>query len=568
MLESVNESKKYWIISGVVLAAVVALAAAVWFGRPAYRQYRAARSLKQAQAFLEAKDYQNASLCLRQALAISPNNLEACQLMATLAELAQSPAVLDWRKRIAEIDPSLDNKIMLAATGVRYQSPPFALATQLLAELSATASNSVSFQLVSAQLALKLNRPDVAEAHIAVAAVLEPTNALHQLNLAVLRLQSTNAALAQTARTTLDQLRANHELSPVALRSLVADGVRRGELTAARNYSDQLLADSRATLEDHLQHLSLLKQSQSPELTNTLHVLQLRSATNGPAIYGITAWMIGNGFVNEALTWLQGLPETVRTQQPVPLALTDCYVAREDWSALETFLGPEQWGELDFLRFAFRSRAAQQQNQPLGSSSNWRSAVSQAGDRLGALSSLLQMAERWNRSQDREDLLWRIVGRFPGQRWALRELERGYAAAGNTSGLNKVYDALLALNPNDAGLKNNLAATSMLLKINPTRSYAQARELYETANTNAVFVSTYAFALHVQGKSAEGLKLMQALPEAQLLRPEIATYYAVILSAAGERDKARVYFTAAEKAQLLPEERQLLAQARGKTDGR
>ena len=433
----------------------------------------------------------------------------------------------------------------------------------MLEELSATASNSVSFHLVSAQLALKLNRPALAESHIAVAAVLEPTNALHQLNLAVLRLQSTDAALAQASRATLDQLRANHELSPVALRSLVADGVRRGELVAARNYSDQLLADSRVTMEDHLQHLSLLKQSQSPELTNTLHALQFQSATNGPAIYGLTAWMIGNGFVNDALTWLQGLPEAVRGQQPVPLALTDCYVAREDWSVLETFLEPQQWGELDFLRFAFRSRAAQRQNQPLGSSSNWRSAVTQAGDRLGALSSLLQMAERWNRPQDREDLLWRIVGRFPGQRWALRELERGYGAAGNTSGLNKVYDALLALNPNDAGLKNNLAATSMLLKINPTRSYAQARELYETANTNAIFVSTYAFALHVQGKSAEGLKLMQALPEVQLQRPEIATYYAVLLSATGERDKAGAYFAAAEKAQLLPEERQLLAQARG-----
>ena len=103
----------------------------------------------------------------------------------------------------------------------------------------------------------------------------------------------------------------------------------------------------------------------------------------------------------------------------------------------------------------------------------------------------------------------------------------------------------------------------MLLKINPTRSYAQARELYAIANTNAVFVSTYAFALHVQGKSAEALKLMQALPEAELQRPEIATYYALLLSATGSRDQAGAYFIAAEKAQLLPEERLLLAQARG-----
>jgi hypothetical protein len=272
--------------------------------------------------------------------------------------------------------------------------------------------------------------------------------------------------------------------------------------------------------------------------------------------------MVGNGFVDDAFTWLQALPAAGRAQQPVLLALTDCYVAKADWAALDAFLEPQKWGELDFLRFAFRSRAAQQQNQPLGAASNWRSAVTQAGDRLGALSSLLQMAERWNRPADRENLLWRIVGRFPGQRWALHELERNYGTAGNTGGLNKVYEALFALNPNDPGLKNNLAATSLLLKLNQTRAYSQARELYESANTNAVFVSTYAFALHMQGKSADGRKLMQALPEAELQRPEIATYYAVLLCATGARDQAAVYFIAAEKAQLLPEERQLLAQAR------
>jgi hypothetical protein len=369
--------------------------------------------------------------------------------------------------------------------------------------------------------------------------------------------------LAESARATLDQLRQNPDLSPAALRSLVADRIQRGDLTAAQKYSTELLTDSRATLEDHLQSLSLLKQSQSPELTAALHSLQRQSATNGPAIYGITAWMIGNGFTADAFTWLEGLPETMQAQQPVQWALTDCYAAREDWAALETFLDSQQWGELDFQRYAFRSRAAQQQNVPLASASYWRSAVSQAGDRLSALSSLLQMADRWDRRQDREDLLWRIVGRFPAQNWALRELERSYGTEGNTSGLNKVYEALLALNPTDDGIKNNLAATSLLLKINQTKAYDQARTVYETAKTNAVFVSTYAFALHAQGKSAEGLKLMQSLPESQLQRPEIATYYAVLLSANGEREKAGPYFTAAEKAHLLPEERQLLAQARG-----
>ena len=87
--------------------------------------------------------------------------------------------------------------------------------------------------------------------------------------------------------------------------------------------------------------------------------------------------------------------------------------------------------------------------------------------------------------------------------------------------------------------------------------------MYEADKTNAICVSTYAFALHTQTNTAGGLKLMQTLPESELQRPSIAAYYAILLTAASEREKARPFFAAAEKAQLLPEERRLLAQALG-----
>jgi hypothetical protein len=49
---------------------------------------------------------------------------------------------------------------------------------------------------------------------------------------------------------------------------------------------------------------------------------------------------------------------------------------------------------------------------------------------------------------------------------------------------------------------------------------------------------------------------MQTIPETSLREPTIAVYYAVLLAAAGEREKAGPYFGAAEKAPMLPEERQ------------
>lgn len=554
------ESNKRWIIGGIVF--LVTLAAALWFGRPAYRSFREAQAVTQARAFLAAKDYANASLSVRRALGFNPNNLEACQIMATLAETAGSPVVLEWRRRIAEIQPALTNRLMLAAAALRHQSPPFALARQVLAELPPAATNLVPFHLVSAEMALKLNQLGEAERHLAIASALQPTNTLHQLNLAVLRLQSTDATIATEARAVLGRLRTDPAVGPDALRSLVADLSRRGELAAARASSTELLADARSTFEDQLQHLSLLKEDSSPDFAVALSALQQQSSTNVAAIHHLSAWMIGHGLAEDALAWLQRLPEATQAAPRVAMAMADCHVARKDWLALETLLEKQDWGEEDFLRLALRSHAAAQQQQTLAATAHWRAAVKSASDRFGALLSLMQLADRWQRRQEMEDLLWRIAERFPTQHWTLRELDRLYASRGDTQGQNRVYSTLLARFPNDLALKNNLAATSLLLKLNLTRAHELARQVYEADKTNSAFVSTYAFALHVQGKTDEGVKLMQTLPETELQQPSIAAYHALLLTAAGERERARPYFALAEQGNLLPEERELLAQAR------
>lgn len=511
---------------------------------------------------MAARDYSSASVSARQALARNPRCLAACQIMAALAEIDGSPMALGWRQRIAEIEPTLTNKLMLAGAALDHQSPPFALTAQILEELPAAASNMVPFHIVSAARAIKLNRLADAEREIAVAAALEPANRLHQMNLAALRLQSTNQALAIEARVMLGRLRTDPMLGPVALRHLVVDHIRSDELAEALSCSTQLVADPRATLEDRLQHLSVLKQCQEPDLATSLRSLQQRSATNAAAIYGVTGWMICNRQATDALTWLQELSPNMRARQPVPVAMTDCYVAKDDWAGLERFLRDESWNSMDFLRLAYRSRAAERRNETLTAAAHWRASVREAGDRLWALDFLWQLTERWQRPQDKEDLLWRIAERFPSQRWALRELNRIYAASGNTRGHAKVSAAMLASYPTDVAAKNDLAATSLLLKTNLKRAHELAREVYEAGKTNAVFVSTYAYSLHVQGKTDEGLRLMQAISETSLREPIIAIYYAILLAAAGEREKAEPYFGVAEKGPMLPEERQLLAQAR------
>jgi hypothetical protein len=68
--------------------------------------------------------------------------------------------------------------------------------------------------------------------------------------------------------------------------------------------------------------------------------------------------------------------------------------------------------------------------------------------------------------------------------------------------------------------------------------------------------------LHLLGKHAEALKVMQGIPSTELEKPSMAGYYGVILKAVGEREAASRYLGRATNSIALPEERKLFEGAR------
>ncbi len=333
--------------------------------------------------------------------------------MAELADRSRSPATLDWRRKIIEIEPTTENKLQLASAGMRYQGQPFPLTTEILAELPETATNLTAFHLVSAELALRMHRAAVAQAHLETATQLEPTNMALQVNLAVVSLDSTNPAITDTARATLEQFSANTNFSPFALRSLVADRLAHDDLTSAYDYSKRLLTDDRAVLGDHLQHLGILRHLHSAEMAVELKLVQQQSGMNALSVAEVASWMTENGFSGDVADWLAKLPLNIQAQPPVLLAKVDSYMKEEDWAGLRSFVAKGNWGEMDCLRVAFLSRAWDKLGESLVASSNWRAAVGRAGKQFGALTALLELAKRWQLEDARKDLLWQIARKFP-----------------------------------------------------------------------------------------------------------------------------------------------------------
>ena len=548
-------------IAVVAGALLLVTAGAILLGRPAYRNWKQRRFLAQAQAFLAKGEFANASLSAREVLSLNPSNLVACQLMAGMAEKVGSPALLDWRRRIADISPTPENRLVLAATALRLQRAPYPLAAQVLDDLHSGATNLPAFHLVSAELAIRLNELDKAQIHLEAAARLDPTNEMYRLDLATLRLASTNAALAAEGRATLESLCRSTNLGAVALRSLATDAVRRTDFGAAAAWSDQLIANPRCTTEDRLQHLDLLLRDKGPEFASYLGSLKQRGTANVAEVRGLSTWMIQHDRADEGLRWLTNLPPALRARQPVPLAITETYAALTNWSAVQRFLADQHWAEMEFLRLAFLSQAALQKRE-MTSASVWRSAVREAGDRLGAQIALLNLADSWQRPSDKEDLLWEIYRHHPQERWALTDLRRFYQAQNNTLGLNKVLTALAESNQKDFVAANNLAATSLLLNLNVSKACDLATKLHAERPDDPIVASTYAYALHLRGNTAEGLAALQKLKPQALEDPPVALYYGILLSASGQPAQAKKYLDLGQRGPLLPEERQLLEAAR------
>jgi hypothetical protein len=552
--------KKPILFAAIIL--LIAGTAAAWiYGRPVYRHYKEKRAVSEARNFMARGDYRDASVSARTALLLNSNNLEACQIMADLSDRTRSPQVLEWRRRVAELAPTLQNRLMLASTCLRTQGKPYSMAAQILEDLAGSAQDSAVYQSIAADLALRLGRPGEAATHFEAAARLEPSNQLYQVNLDVMRLQSTNEAAAAEARAALEQMGANPELGATALRWLVSDCLRQSDLAGADRYSKQLLASPRADISDRLDRLNILQQTGSPEFNGYLNGVQRDSLTNAAEVYIVTSWMLGHGIVAGTREWLTNCPAKLRAEQPVPLALTDCYMAEKDWLGLDAYLLDQNWRDLEFLRLAFLSRVSEEEQQELAANARWRSAVREADTQLGALTTLLTLARNWKRAPAEQDLLLQIGQYFRRERWALRDLERLYLGAGNTRGLNKLYAMRSEYDSTNYIAQNNLAITSLLLNLDLSHAQELARGTYQRHPENPIIAATYAYSLHVQGKNAAGLAVLEKLEPENLQSPSVALYYGVLLASAGETGKAAEYLGKAGNGQLLPEEKILLDDA-------
>lgn len=550
-------------ISIIVLCCVAVLLA----GYAGYRGYKVSKRnhlVGLAREFMAKSDTRNVLLCVQQVLRSDPQNLDATRLMADLAEMTRSPGALLLRSRVVELNPlSLDDRLALAKTAMVMRD--FATATNALEGVKSSDRNSVSYHNIAGTVAAAVSQSAQAESHFVEALRLEPQNQFIQLNLAVVRLQNTNPPVFTEARTALQRISSTATNSPLrclALRELANDALRHRQMDQALMLTKQLLQETNSAFRDRTLRLEVLQEARSAEFKPTLTAFQHEAADNPGKIYELAIWQMSKTSPAEALTWLQSLPANMQTNQSVALLIAEGYSIQRNWGGLRGRLEKQNWAELEFIRHAYLSRALRGLQLTDSSKTEWEFALKEANSQKAALSGLLRLVAQWNWMNESEELLWAIVNRYPEEKWATQVLVQALYNGGRTRSLLQLHKQMLQRSPSDISVKNNLASLALLLDAQELKPNELAKEVYRQSPTNAAFATTYAFSLHLLGKNAEALKVMNQLKPQELQDPAIAGYYGLIVKASGNRDKAKVYLNWSSKGLLLPEEKKLFDAAK------
>jgi thioredoxin-like negative regulator of GroEL len=532
-----------------------------WGGHRFYVRWQEHKLMRQAHVAFDKNDLRWATMAAQRAYAVEPESADACRMLATVAERQDSPEAIDWRRRVVALNPnSMPDRIALVESALRFQQS--AIAAGVLAQVPAEQQNDARYHGTAAHVALTKNDLTTAEQHLTMAVRLSPNDPQRQLELAEVQLRSDDRSKRDAGRALAERLKIDPRVRLDALHVLLDNAGRWRHDSASVELARELDRLPDAPFADRLAALGILRGLNDPDFTASLTRLEAESTRSAEKAVNLLTWMNSHGLSLLAIDWSKQLPPEMLGSIPLRFALADAYVRLRDWAALKAILQRGSWDGAEPIRRALQAKAAHESGDAVGFETNWVAAVGAAGADPANLNLLQTIAFQWNWSDKATAVLWMLAENPDAQRDALQALYRYYAAQRDTSGLYRTLSRLVGVIPQDPALRNNFAQISLLLKAETSHARAIAQDLHKANPHDAAFASTYAFALFQSGDVKGALKIMRQLTPEQLHDPSVAAYFGILLAAAGQNDNATEYFALAEKAKLLPEEEELVAQAK------
>ncbi|HXL24606.1 MAG TPA: tetratricopeptide repeat protein [Chthoniobacterales bacterium] len=555
-----------------VAAAAVAVLLIALFGTYSsklYTGWRESRLLKRATAMLEKKDFVGANRLARQVLERRRDSLPAFYILAEATEKQNSEDTVSWRAQIARLQAdNIDSQLNLASAALRFGQ--IDLARKTLEHVAPRAQDLAAFHVVAGWLARAEGNLAEQEQQFAIAVNKDPQNDLYKFNLAALQIRSQEPGKSSQARDSLEHLTQVPEFRTGALRALLNDAVDHNDLQAADRFAQQLQMSPEVSFGDYLLCLNFYRKLDAEKFDVLLEKVKPVASRNSGDLGLLMDWMNENGLASEVVKWMDKLPEATTAKPPAAIAIAAAFAEQKNWSRLRRWTRSGSWGDEDYLRLAYQGFAWRQSRQSSADAefdTLWRAALRAAADQPDREIKLARLASKWNLPIESEELWSRLSRTPPSRREALDALYRLYR--GNKD-VKKLYDVLQRLHdasPNEIGITTNLARLGLNIDQNTKQAQELAKQAYDLAPDDVNCAVTYAFSLYAQGRTTEGLEILQKLPPESLHESHTAVYAAVLLLDANQTDGAKEYIQVAKRGPIYAEEKRLLEDELTKISG-
>jgi cytochrome c-type biogenesis protein CcmH/NrfG len=545
----------------VTIAVILLVSVAGVFGFKQFRAWQQRRLVAEGNALVSLGDYRRASLAALRILQINPDSVEACRIMAAVAEKTGLRTALEWRQRVMDLGGATPNDlILLARVAVRYDDRITAEAA--MNRLPESAKESAEYHALLADVAVAQRDMPELERQLTEAARLDPANRDYAMRLAAVRLGGTDSDARAEGKKKLVEMQNDPALRRDATRYLAEDALRQNNTLTALELARQLDTFSEKTFADKILLLTALEVARDSGFPAFFEEMKTSSVEDPERAAALVTWMNLHKRATDAIAWSATLAPEVSGQQRVQIALSDSFVLIRDWPGLQRLVNSGNWGTVDFLRNALHARALREMGNETDFSAQWNEALKKVAVDARQALILAETVKNWGWKAEAIEMFW-VIAKDPVKGDdALRALYGYFIKNGETENLYRVLLHLTDLHPNDLNVQNNVTQLALLLNLNAVRAQKTAREVYEKDPKNPAYVSTYAFSLHTQGETKKAIGVLETLTAEQLHQPDVAAYYGIMLAATGDQARATEFLDLGEKASLLPQEKALVEKAR------
>jgi len=565
--KTVSAAQTRSVRGGLIILAVIAGFAlgllVLTIGPKVVNAWRESRWLRQAEANLKQGNFNGANDGAQQALQINHDSLPAYQILAEATEKQNRAETVVWRAEIARLRPrDVDSQLNLASAALRFGQ--LDVARKALESVPKENRESAPYHVVAGWLARAQGDETSQERHFAAALAKEPGNETYQYNLAAVRIKSPDPQKNAEARTTLEHLVKSAPFRAGSLRALLNDAIHHSNLGAADRFAQELQLSPQVTFSDDLLCLDFYKKLDQKKLVALLEKVKPLAARQPDDLAALMEWMNSNGMSAEVLHWTEKLPPEKTANPPPAIEIAAAFTAQKNWSRLRRWTKGGNWGDSEYLRLAYQAYAKQQSRQEgadAESASLWHDAERACEEYPEREIRLARLATKWNLPTQAEQLWLRVAHNPLSRREALDALFEIYRANNDLPNLYLTAMRLHETSPEEPLIAAEYARLSMILDRNPSEGQRVAKEAFDQAPTEPPCVVAQALSLNSQGRTADGVAVLQKLAPEKLHDARVALYLAVLLLDDGKADAAHEFIDAANSGFVFPEEKKLLQEA-------